>query len=208
MYIPAAFSIEDRERLLDYIASNGFGVVVMPQSGRLVGSHLPMVVERCHDGPSLLGHFARQNDQWKEADGQEALAIFSGPHAYVSPTWYGEVKVVPTWNYIAVHVYGTLSLLQSGAETIDMLERMTVAFEGDAAAAWSFQPGDEYFRRMAGQVVGFRIVIARIEGKWKLSQNHPIERRRRVIDGLRARGDADALAIAALMEECIEETER
>jgi transcriptional regulator len=143
---------------------------------------------------------ARANPQWRDVDG-EALAVFSGPHAYISPTWYEAPGTVPTWNYVAVHAYGALRLVEDRDALRDILRRTVATYERPMPAPWTYDEADPDIDRMLGAVVGFEIEIARIEGKAKLNQNHPEERRRKVIRALEARTDDDSRAIARLMAE-------
>lgn len=108
MYIPTAFEQTDQNKLHEFIEANSFGLLVSTHVGEPFATHLPFLLQR-DSGPHgcLFGHVARANPQWRDLDGQSVLAIFTGPHAYVSPTWYESEDVVPTWNYVAVHAYGT-----------------------------------------------------------------------------------------------------
>jgi transcriptional regulator len=201
MYIPPHFAETDLPTLHDFIEQHSFGLLVSQVDGLPFASHLPLLLERTA-GPhgSLVGHMARANPQWREADGQTVLAIFSGPHAYISPTWYEAEHVVPTWNYTAAHAYGRIKILQDEDTLREIVQRSVRVYEQTMPRPWSFDGAPTFVRRMLGQVVGFRIAIERIEGKWKLNQNHPAERRERVIAALRERGNENALAVAAQMQ--------
>src|SRR5262249_7747423 len=144
-------------------------------------THLPFLLERT-TGPHgvLLGHVARANPHWQGLDGQPVLAVFSGPHAYVSPTWYEAENVVPTSNYVAVHAYGTCRLVDDPDGITPILTASVATFERPMPRPWSLDPSSDFFRRMVRAVVGFRIEVNRLEGKWKLNQNHPRERREKV----------------------------
>src|SRR5687767_5413897 len=116
MYTPAHFAETDLSRLHDAIEAYSFATLVSEHEGELTASHLPLLLNRtAGDQGTLVGHMAKANRQWEQAAGQEVLAIFSGPHAYISPAWYAEERVVPTWNYVAVHAYGRLKLVQESA---------------------------------------------------------------------------------------------
>ena len=140
-------------------------------------SHLPLLLET-DAGPngSLIGHLARANPQWQGVDGQQVLAVFSGPHAYVSPSFYEAENVVPTWNYVAVHVYGTLRVLDDPELLTKILDKSVKMYEQNRPSPWLLDADTAYFEKMVRAIVGFRIEIDRIEGKWKLSQNQPAER--------------------------------
>jgi transcriptional regulator len=205
MYIPAAFAETDPATLHEFIDAHGFGLLVSTHRGEPFVSHLPFLLER-EAGPhgTLVGHMARANPHWQGLDGQEVLAVFSGPHAYVSPTWYEADNVVPTWNYVAVHAYGAFRLV----DDLDALARILTAtvgkYERPMARPWSFDPGSDFIRKQARAIVGFRIEVSRLEGKWKLNQNHPRERRERVIRALETSSDQDAREVARLMAEMLE----
>jgi transcriptional regulator len=204
MYIPTPFAETDQTKLHDFIERYSFGVLVSQIDGQPFASHLPFLIER-DSGPHgrLVGHMARANQQWKEADGQMALVIFTGPHAYISPTLYDAEQVVPTWNYVAVHVYGPLQVLDDRHELRDIVEKMVQVYEQAMPRPWSLGGSAAYAERRLAEIVGFCIPIERLEGKWKLNQNHPVERREKVIHALEQRDDENSRAIAAWMKEMI-----
>jgi transcriptional regulator len=201
MYIPAAFAETDPTKLHDFIEQNSFGLLASQVNGLPFATHLPFLLDRTA-GPNgaLVGHLARANPQWREAAGQTALAIFSGPHAYISPTWYEAEQVVPTWNYTAVHAYGRVQVVEDEDALLGVVRDMVRVYERDMPRPWSFDPSSTFFKRLLGQIVGFRIEIQRIEGKWKLNQNHPVERRKKIIGALQQRRDENAQMVAALMQ--------
>ncbi len=204
MYIPAAFAESDLNKLHDFVEQNSFGMLVSNLGGLPFASHLPFLLER-QSGPrgTLIGHMARANPQWAEADSQTALAIFPGSHAYISPTWYESDQVVPTWNYIAVHVYGRIQIVHDEPALLDIVQRSIRFYEQAMPRPWSFDDATTFARRMLAQIVGFRIEIERIEGKWKLNQNHPVERRRKVIAALLKLDDENSRSIAATMQQTL-----
>jgi transcriptional regulator len=203
MYIPPHFANRDVSQLHDAIETYSFALIVNRAGDDLVASHLPLLLDRS-SGPqgTLLGHFARANAHWRSAAGQQALVVFSGPHAYISPTWYAAEHVVPTWNYISIHAYGRVELIEDPVGVLALLDRTVEHFESNQPRPWRLadQPA-EFIERLAGQIVGFRIPIDRLEGKWKLNQNHPQERRERVIAALSGQESADSLAVARLMQD-------
>jgi len=205
MYIPAAFEETDRARLHDFIERHGFALLVSQQQGTLEASHLPLLLER-ETGRfgRLWGHMARANGQWRQADGTEVLAVFSGPHAYVSPTWYEAEQVVPTWNYTAVHAYGRFEIIEKPEYLLPILRQLVEQYEGSFPQPWTFDGSSEFVSALLKSIVGFRIEIERLQGKWKLSQNHPRERRQRVIQALLASGDAESAKVAALMQTALD----
>jgi transcriptional regulator len=202
MYVPSAFQQTDRAKLHEFIEANSFGLLVSTHEGRPFAAHLPFLLER-DAGPHgrLVGHVARANPQWRDLAGQEVLAIFSGPHAYVSPTWYEAENVVPTWNYVAVHAYGRCELVEDPEELTPILKAYVATYERSMPNPWTLDTAGDYFRKMVRAVVGFRLEINRLEGKWKLNQNHPQERREKVVRVLERSADPDAREIARLMTE-------
>jgi len=202
MYIPAAFKVDDAAQLFGLIERYSFGLLVSQHDGEPFATHLPLLVDRSA-GPrgALVGHMARANPQWQQAEGQKVLAVFSGPHAYISPTWYESQNVVPTWNYAAVHVYGTFRAIHDEPATMQIVHDTVEVYEASMPSPWKFDPASEFNRRMIKAVVAFRIEINRIEGKLKLNQNHPKDRRERVVRALLAAGDPMQAEIATMMTE-------
>jgi transcriptional regulator len=200
MYIPASFAESDLSSLHDLIEQNSFGLLVSHIDGEPFATHLPFLLER-ETGPRgcLIGHMARANPHWRQDADQSVLAVFSGPHAYVSPAWYEADQVVPTWNYVAVHVYGRLELVEEHDALLAIVRNTVRHYERTMPQPWSLADSPTFVDRMLAQIVGFRIVIERIEGKLKLSQNQPAERREKVVRALQARGDENSRAIAGLM---------
>jgi transcriptional regulator len=202
VYIPTAFAVTDKEKLHRFIEAYSFGLLVSTHDGRPFATHLPFLLERdAGANGCLVGHMARANPQWRDLDGQEVLAIFSGPHTYVSPTWYEADNVVPTWNYVAVHAYGTLRLVEQAGDLTPILVRIVHTYEQCMPRPWPLDTTSDYFCKMVKAIVGFRITVSRLEGKWKLNQNRPSERRDKVIRVLERSANADAREVARLMTE-------
>jgi transcriptional regulator len=199
MFIPQHFAESDPAKLHDLIERYSFGLLVSEVEGVPFVTHVPFLLDRTA-GPhgTLIGHVSRANPHWRELAGKTALAVFSGPHAYVSPTWYEAENVVPTWNYVAVHAYGPVQLVEDKPAILDIVQRSVTVYEASMPRPWKLDGSPTFIDRMLVQIVGFRIEIARIEGKWKLNQNHPVERRRKVAEALRDQG-GDASAVAELM---------
>ncbi|HTU52894.1 MAG TPA: FMN-binding negative transcriptional regulator [Acetobacteraceae bacterium] len=211
MYVPPAFREDRPEILRASIRATGLAILVSFGPEGLIASHVPMLLDE-PQGPDiagkhglLVGHVARANPQWRaSAADVQALAIFPGPDAYVSPSLYATKresgKVVPTWNYVAVHAYGRLTFFDDPRELHALVSRLTAAHEAGRAAPWAVTdaPADFIASQLKG-IVGFRIEIARLEGKWKMSQNRPMADRLGVIEGLEQEGAAtvaDAVAAA------------
>ena len=200
MYVPKPFEVSDRATLFDFIEENSFGMLVTRLDDRPFASHLPLLVERSvGENGRLVGHMARQNPQWREASG-EVLVVFSGPHAYISPTWYQADKTVPTWNYLAVHVYGTFQLVEEPQAVDEIVQRYVRFYEATQPQPWSIDGLEPAMRdRLVQSIVGFHIDISTVEGKWKLSQNHSQQRRDNVTRALAELKTENSESIAALM---------
>lgn len=208
MYVPTAFSEPDPATLHDFIRRHGFATLLTHGEGGMVASHLPLLLDADAGAQGvLLGNMARANPQWRSVVG-EALAVFHGPHAYISPSWYESRGTVPTWNYAVVHAYGDIHLVEDRDGLLEILRRSVAAYEGPRPEPWPFDKSEPHVEGLLKAIVGFRIEITRIEGKWKLSQNHPEERRRKIIRALEARPDDDSRAIAGLMSEAMSRSRR
>lgn len=170
MYIPTSNLETDPRILYQFMRDHNFAAFITHGDGRgIVASHLPFMVDA--ERGVLKAHLARANDQWKAFDGSEALVIFQGAHAYVSPTWYETHPSVPTWNYATVHVYGVPQVVDD-AETIRaMLGELVENHEHGRSPEWEMHLPDDYYAKMVLGIVAFELPIARIEGKFKLSQN-------------------------------------
>jgi transcriptional regulator len=203
VYLPPAFTEARPEVLIAHIERHDFGLLISHGPAGLVASHIPFLVEREDDGLHLVGHLARPNPQVAElSDGGEVLAIFTGPHAYISPGWYASGPAVPTWNYVDVHAYGTLRLIDDVDWLRIVLRRLSDRHEARSAEPWKMQDLPEaYMSGMVKGIIGLDIAVVRLEGKYKLSQNRPAADRPRIAAALEARGDADAVGIARLMRE-------
>jgi transcriptional regulator len=201
MYIPSPFAMNDEVKLFDFIEQHSFGMLVSQHGDEPFATHLPFLLRREEGSQSaLLGHMARANPHWQVANEKPVLVVFAGPHAYISPSWYEAENVVPTWNYVAVHVYGMLKTIHEPEALTEILRASLATFE-EPESPFKFDPSSDFAIKLRQQIVGFRIDITRFEGKWKLNQNHPRERREKVIRALRKRTDADSLSIANLMED-------
>ena len=200
MYTPKFNKMSDRGVLLEAMRVYSFAFLIGP-AGELRGTHLPLLVKDEGEHGTLFGHFARANDHWSALAGCEALVVFHGPHSYVSPGFYTEPLSVPTWNYIAIHAYGTLSLVEDEAGRLDLVEQLIQAHEPAYLDRWRAMP-DGYRRTMLAGIMGFRIPISRIEGKFKLSQNRTAEERRNV-QAAHASGTDDQRELARWMERLI-----
>ena len=201
LYVPKHFAARDRATTARLLPEHPFATLVTPVASEPFITHLPLihVADREPHG-TLLGHFARANPHSQAASKAESVAIFHGPHAYVTPSWYAEPAVsVPTWNYAVVHVHGTIELAEDAAETRAVLDLMIQRFEAGRDTPWKLGLDPVGLDAMVRAIVGFRIRVKRIATKLKLSQNRTPEDRERVAAGLDGEGYAEATAIAAWM---------
>ena len=206
MYRPAAFRQDDLTALHAQIESTGLALLTSNGPAGLQATHLPLLLA-AEDGEfgTLYGHFARANPHWQALDGQEALAVFSGPDAYVHPGWYpGKAehgRVVPTWNYIAVHAWGPVETFDEPARLLELLARLTARHEAGRPKPWSLNDAPtEYIERQLRAIVGFALPIRRLEGQWKLSQNRQAADRAGVREGLAVSDNPRDRELAARME--------
>jgi transcriptional regulator len=201
VYLPPAFTETRPDVLIAHIERNDFGMLVTQASQGLIASQIPFLVEQRDGRLLLLGHLARANPQLEDLDGAaEALAVFAGPHAYISPSWYQAGPSVPTWNYATVHAYGPARRIEDAEWLRDLVRRLSDRHEAREAAPWRMQDLPEpYVQSMLKGIVGIEIAVARLEGKFKLSQNRPAADRPRIVAALDARGDPESAAVADLM---------
>lgn len=206
MYRPAAFRQDDLTALHAQIESTGLALLTSNGPAGLQATHLPLLLEPGEgEFGTLYGHFARANPHWQALDGQEALAVFSGPDAYVHPGWYpGKAehgRVVPTWNYIAVHAWGPVETFDEPARLLELLARLTARHEAGRPKPWSLNDAPtEYIERQLRAIVGFALPIRRLEGQWKLSQNRQDADRAGVREGLAVSANLRDRELAARME--------
>jgi transcriptional regulator len=206
MYSPKFNQVADRGLLIEAMQAYSFAILFGPPSTpeapfALVATHLPLVVKDEGEHGLIEGHFAKANPHWKSLSDREVLVVFPGPHSYVSPTNYIDPLSVPTWNYIAVHAYGTLQLVEDDAGKDVLLAGLIQANEPSFAEQWRSMP-DGFRRTMLAGIQGFRIPIARMEGKFKISQNRAPEERINV-QATHAAGTDDQRALAAWMARLI-----
>ncbi|TGL24418.1 FMN-binding negative transcriptional regulator [Leptospira yanagawae] len=201
MYIPEQFLMEN-DSIFQFVKDNSFGILISKIDGTLSGTHLPLLVSADHK--YLIGHFAKPNPQ-KNSQNKEVLCIFSGPHCYISPSWYESNHSVPTWNYTAVHIKGILTYIEDPIEIQKSLELLVKTFETETSSyRWS-EVDPNYLRGLQNGIVPFQIQITHCEGKEKLSQNHSIERRKLVIQNLERMPGENEKAIANLMKKSLDQ---
>lgn len=200
MYLPEHFKETRPERIAEFVRENAFAMLVSaPQSQPFV-SHLPFLFDPAPGKYGrLFGHLARANPHWEHlALGRDALVIFHGPHAYVSPSWYTSPGV-PTWNYAVVHVRGKPRLIEAETELESLLERQTQVYEQHQSTPWEPNLAGERRTKLLGMIVGFEIEISDIQAKFKLSQNRSVEDRLRVVAELEKSTNSLEVSVAKLM---------
>ena len=201
MYIPPSNRADDRAQLHGLMREYNFATLVTQHQGAPFATHLPFMLD-AERGPhgTLLAHLARANPQWRDFSSSEALVIFQGPHAYISPSWYEVHPSVPTWNYAVVHAYGTPRPIEDRDTLYRMLEALVDTHEAGFAQPWRMELPDDYLDKMMRAVVGFEIEITRLEGKLKLSQNRSEHDQRRVVEMLGTSADPLSVDVAAMMD--------
>lgn len=201
MYRPKMFDVDDITEQHAIIRDHGFAQLTTGGPAGLVATHLPLHLLDGGDRGILWGHVAKANDHWQVFDGQtEALAVFSGPHSYISPTWYETQKSVPTWNYEAVHAYGRPRLIEQPDRVVQLLSSLTAQYEGSGGNAWKVRdlPEDFVAAQLKG-IVAFEMPIERLEGKRKMSQNRKPEDVKGAMAGLHALGGEEHARVAEIM---------
>lgn len=201
MYLPKSFEVTDPDKLGEIIRRFSFATLITTAEGVPFATHLP-ILHRVQPGAAgtLVGHVARANPQWQHFVNQtESLAIFSGPHAYISPAWYATELAVPTWNYIAVHAYGVPRVIEDEVWLESLLDEMVQRYESNRPQPWPNQLPEDFRRNLLKSIVGFEMPISRIEGKFKLSQNRPEQDRANVVRELNGSTNPDSRAVADWM---------
>jgi len=202
MYIPKYFKNEDAAEISQFIKENGFGLLVSQNVAKLTATHLPLMLDKAESGADILtGHISKANPQWKNfKQNEEVLAVFSGPHAYISSSWYDHENV-PTWNYIAVHIYGKIRIIEAAALR-KQLSKLVDKYETGMENPMRLENMSEDMveSQMRG-IVGFEIEINDIQAVKKLSQNRNAENYQRIVNKLEQTEDANALEIARRMQD-------
>lgn len=199
MYIPKLYREEDRVKIVEFLKGHGFPALVSHDGESLLATHLPVeVIEKPDGSLTILGHMSRANPQWKSFGSQEVLMIFHGSHTYISPRWYNHTNV-PTWNYMNVHVYGKVRMLE-GEELRSLLGELVKKHETDTGYSMEGLPVDMVEKEMRG-VAGFALEVTRIDAGFKLSQNRDDESYANIIHELESRGDDDSAGVAHAMKE-------
>ena len=205
MYNPESFKESDPERIAAFVARHSFGMLITISDGVPTVSHLPLIFDPApQGGGKLSGHMARVNSQWQHlSTGEDVLVVFSGPHAYVSPSWYTQ-SGVPTWNYTVVHMRGKPRIINDTHALEVLLDRQTRVYEESKADPWRPDFKIEPFSRLTEKIVGFEIVVDDIEAKFKLSQNRPAADQRGVIEQFKTSGREVEAELAGMMLERVQ----
>ena len=198
MFIPEYFKINDKEVMYELIEKYSFATLFSQHNGQPCATHLPLLVNK--DQSALYGHMARANKQWNDALNQQVLAVFHGPHCYISPVYYETKKaVVPTWDYVSVHVYGKMEIIHEKNMVLQHLNDLVNQYE-QPDTTYNYEDLDSNMvEGMVRELVAFRIKITKIEAQARLSQNHTKERQELIIKHLESNPDQNDRQIAALM---------
>ncbi|MFA6162167.1 MAG: FMN-binding negative transcriptional regulator [Methylobacter sp.] len=206
MYIPPHFEQPDIEVMHDLIRNRPLATLVTLGSDGINANHIPLhLVPELEPFGVLRGHVARSNPIWSDLESDvDTLTIFHAPDAYISPSWYATKqetgKVVPTWNYTVVHAYGSLRIIDDASWIRSQMEALTTHHEAAFPEPWSVSDAPEDFtEKLIEAVIGIEMVITRLSGKWKISQNQPPQNQHSVIQGLNASGQCEAITMAALV---------
>lgn len=206
MYIPKNFSQHDPNELHSVIRSFPLATLVAVTDAGLEANHIPFVLDERRDKPVLQGHLFSGNPVWKSLqDRPQVLLVFNGPETYISPNYYptkkDNGKVVPTWNYVAVHVSGTATCIHDDDWKLDMLHKLTSQQESAQPSPWKVSDAPQtYTEKLLAAIVGIEIAIESIEGKWKVSQNQPAVNQQGVVEGLSGEAGSDAKQMAEIVK--------
>jgi transcriptional regulator len=198
MYTPPYNRAEDRAEIVAMMRAHNFCLLVTGSGGELHGTHLPCLVDERGAQMVIELHMAKANPQWQQFYDDEVLVVFSGPHAYISPRWYARAEAVPTWNYAAVHAYGTVSVIDDRERKYAAQRRLVAAHDPQWLGGFDAQ-AKAYIDSMLAGIVVFEVAVTRIDARWKLSQNRGREEQDGVIKQLEHSGTAGDQALAALM---------
>lgn len=198
MYTPKVFGVDDPESIASFVREHGFGLLITVSEGRIDTTLTPMYLT--DDRTQVLGHIAKANLQWRHwTANPDAKLIFQGPHTYISPSDYLSDGNVPTWNYTAVTIEGTIEAMDSSDAKLQVVQTLAGQYESSRESPWQLDTGDDKLMGLLDGIVAFSVQVRSITAKFKLNQNKTPEDRRSVIESLRRRGGDSNLAIANLM---------
>ena len=201
MYIPKYFEINDLSVIKEFLNSYGFGLLINNAQDDLTGTHLPFLYQANEgDKGALYTHVARNNLQWQSlSPDKKVLAVFSGPHGYISPRWYSSNPAVPTWDYVAIHVYAYPELIEDKEKLYDLLTKISNFYEKQNGTDWKPDFAGEYYQKLTQAIVGIKLKVVDIQASFKLSQNKSVEDKNKVIAALKAKGDPESIKLADLV---------
>lgn len=201
MYIPKYFEINDLSLIKEFLNSYGFGLLINNTQDDLNGTHLPFLYESNEgDKGTLYTHVARNNPQWQSLrPDKKVLAVFSGPHGYISPSWYLSNPAVPTWDYIAIHVYAYPELIEYKEKLYDLLAKTSNFYEMQNGSDWKPDFTGDYYQKLAQAIVGIKFKVVDMQASFKLSQNKSEEDKNKVIAALKAKGNHESIKLADLI---------
>ncbi|NWJ45730.1 MAG: FMN-binding negative transcriptional regulator [Chloroflexi bacterium] len=202
MYIPKSFEENDLPELHAMMRRFNFATLITALNGAIQATHIPFMLDETRGKyGTLQAHIARANQQWQDfSEGVEALVIFQGPHAYISPSWYEVHPSVPTWNYVAIHAYGIPRLLEGYDNVHPMLGTLVQNHEQHYPHPWTMDLPEDYMQNMVKGIVGIEIEITRLEGKYKMSQNRGESDRSGVIRALEGSTDPLVAEVSDIMK--------
>ncbi|UFH46377.1 FMN-binding negative transcriptional regulator [Flavobacterium galactosidilyticum] len=202
MYTPDIYKNENQEEIEKFLQENSFGILINQTNGKLWATHIPLELAINREGKAILeGHISKENLQWNGfLESNEVLAVFSGPHSYISSSWYDHENV-PTWNYIAVHVYGKLKIIE-GQAVIESLKKLVNKYEQKYENPTRIEDLSEKTMLQARGIVAFEIEIDEIQATRKMSQNRDSKNYQNIISELEKNNTADSLATANEMKKC------
>lgn len=202
MYTPEIYKNENQEEIKKFLKENSFGILINQTNGKLCATHIPLELDINKEGDQILcGHISRENPQWKGfSDNDQILAIFSGPHSYISSSWYDHENV-PTWNYIAVHVYGRIKIIE-GEAVIESLKKLVDKYEQNSKNPIQVADLSKKTMMQTRGIVAFEIEITEIQATKKLSQNRDEKNHQNIISELEKANTNQSIAIANEMKKC------
>ena len=201
MYIPKHFEINDPSLIEEFLNSYGFGLLINNAPEDLAATHLPFLYETNEgDKGALYTHVARNNPQWQSLrPDKKVLAVFFGPHGYISPSWYSSNPAVPTWDYVAIHIYAYPELIEEKEKLYDLLTKTSDFYEKQNGTDWKPDFTGEYYQKLTQAIVGIKLKVVEIQASFKLSQNKSVEDKNKVIAALKADGNPESIKLADLI---------
>jgi transcriptional regulator len=206
MYTPDSFKVDEPAQLHAMMRRHPFALLLTANTDNLEATRLPFMID-AERGPhgTLLAHMARANHHWQLFDGRhEALVVFTGPHAYISPSWYAEKVTVPTWNYVTIHAHGRPAIVTDKVRVRTMLERLVSEHEVYVHPPWSTAQAGDYVQQQLDYIVAFEMQITKLEGKFKLNQNRSRADQEGVVQALSGNDDPLKRELADLMRKQLE----